>query len=205
MEKRFNQNASIGIQTREIGDGENKESVKILSGYAAVFDSLSENLGGFKEKIAKGAFTKTLQNSQDVRCLFGHNTMHVIGRQSAGTLTLSEDDKGLYFEVLPDTSISWVSDLIKSIERGDITGCSFGFNIVSDEKVGDIDGLAIYQLNEVELYEVSPVAFPAYPETSVRERREHELQKENEKKLENEKRKLAFYEKRLRLLKLRNK
>lgn len=167
--------------TRAKDDDDNKMSIGTLSGYAAVFDE-EITLGRFwpyKEKIAKGAFAKTLKND-DPRGLVNHDTSLLLARQSAGTLTLSEDNTGLKFSMdLPDTT--YANDLLTVIERGDLTGMSFGFDILSEElKVGDPEKneLDTYTIKEVKLHEVSPVTFPAYEATSVsastRDRREAE-------------------------------
>jgi uncharacterized protein len=98
-----------------------------LVGLAAVYDSPSQDLGGFVEVIRKGAFTRSLQsNVRDPIALVGHQAEKVIGRVSAGTLNLTDDSAGLRFEVtLPDTSAG--RDLLVSVQRRDITGASFGF------------------------------------------------------------------------------
>ena len=141
------------------------EPTKIV-GYAAVFNSLSENLGGFREKIKPGAFRNALKIS-DTRALFNHDRNFVLGRQSAGTLNLKEDKTGLHIEIdPPDTSFA--RDLMVSIGRGDITQQSFGFTVKKDEWK-DLDGdEPLRTLTEVgELFDVSPVTFPAYPDTNV--------------------------------------
>jgi len=141
------------------------EPTKIV-GYAAVFNSLSENLGGFREKIKPGAFRNALKIS-DTRALFNHDRNFVLGRQSAGTLKLKEDKTGLHIEIdPPDTSFA--RDLMVSIGRGDITQQSFGFTVKKDEWK-DLDGdEPLRTLTEVgELFDVSPVTFPAYPDTNV--------------------------------------
>ena len=138
-----------------------------IRGYGAVFNSRSEDLGGFVEMIAPGAFAKTLQES-DVRSLQNHDANYVIGRSGAGTLTLREDDHGLYYDAMaPDTQ--WARDLIVSLKRGDIDQSSFGFRTVRDDWIFDPEGNeeeVIRTLLEVELYDVGPVTFPAYPQTS---------------------------------------
>lgn len=137
---------------------------KKIRGYAAVFNQWSEDLGGFREKIRQGAFAKTIKEA-DVRALFNHDPNYVLGRNKAGTLSLSEDDKGLAIEVdPPDTQ--WARDLLVSIDRGDINQMSFGFSTIKDEWAGK-DGDTTRELVEVKLYDVSPVTYPAYPQTSV--------------------------------------
>lgn len=133
-----------------------------IAGMAAVFNATSEDLGGFREMIAPGAFAKTLQES-DIRALFNHDSNFVIGRNRAGTLRLAETEAGLSIEAdLPPTT--WAADLRESMARGDIDQMSFGFRAVRDEWP-EMGKLRV--LREVRLYDVSVVTFPAYPQTSV--------------------------------------
>lgn len=136
-----------------------------ICGHAANFNSMSSDLGGFIERIAPGAFTKTLLNA-DVRALWNHDSNIVLGRNKSGTLVLLEDASGLYFEInSPDTQL--VRDMvIGPIERGDVSQCSFGFYTVAD-KWDNIDGQVVRTLLEVELLDVSPVTYPAYNSTDV--------------------------------------
>ena len=134
----------------------------IIEGYAAVFDLWSENLGWFKEKIRPGAFTNTLKTA-DVRALFNHDPNYVLGRNQAGTLDLAEDDHGLHFRARPPEA-QWVNDLRSSMKRKDINQGSFGFYTVSDEWHNKDSER---ELIEVELFDVSVVTYPAYPQTSI--------------------------------------
>jgi HK97 family phage prohead protease len=136
-----------------------------IAGHAAKFDSLSEDLGGFRERIAPGAFAKSIQSS-DIRALWNHDANIVLGRNKAGTLRLSEDSAGLAFEVdAPDTQL--VRDMVMApIARGDVNQCSFGFYTV-DDKWAKVDGEWIRTLLECDLLDVSPVTYPAYPSTDV--------------------------------------
>lgn len=166
MERRFLK----GLELRE--DKAQDGRIATLVGYAALFNSLSEDLGGFRELIRPGAFKESLARGDDVRALVGHDSTMVIGRRSAKTLAISEDDRGLRVEIaVPDTTVG--RDLVVSMKRGDITGQSFGFSTVKDEwsrqsKDGDI----VYrrELVQVDLFEVSAVAWPAYTDTSVEAR-----------------------------------
>lgn len=135
-----------------------------LAGYAAVFESYSLDMG-FRERIAQGAFTQALARS-DTRALFNHDPNYVLGRQQAGTLTLREDEQGLYMEnTPPDTQ--WARDLMVSIERRDISQMSFGFTVKQDDW-RKVDGEWVRTLLEIDqLFDVSPVTFPAYPDTQV--------------------------------------
>ena len=135
----------------------------MANGYAALFDVQTDIGGYFFETIARGAFSDAVNG--DVRALIDHDHGRVIGRTAAGTLRLKEDSKGLFVEIdLPDTSDG--RDLTVQLNRGDITGMSFGFNVTHDEwdESGDVPQRTIHK---VELFEVSAVAFPAYPETSI--------------------------------------
>jgi len=135
-----------------------------ISGHAAVFDQLSEDLGGFRERIAAGAFANTLQNA-DVRALFNHDPNFVLGRNKAGTLRLKEDITGLAIEIdPPDTQVA--RDLMISMQRGDISQMSFGFRTKND-KWDKVDGKWVRTLLDVELFDVSPVTYPAYTQTDV--------------------------------------
>jgi HK97 family phage prohead protease len=137
-----------------------------LSGYAAVFNSRSVDLGGFTETIAPGAFRATLARpGADVRAFFNHDPGRLLGRQGAGTLQLAEDERGLRFDLeLPDTSDG--RDVEELVSRRDLDGMSFSFTTIEDrwDRKG---GLHERQLIAVELLEVSPVSFPAYPDTAV--------------------------------------
>lgn len=141
------------------------ENVRIIDGYAAVFDKLSENLGGFREKIAPGAFKKTLKKA-DIRALFDHDSKYVLGRNTSNTLSLKEDETGLRVFITPPAT-QWADDLLRSMERGDINQMSFGFYTISDEWEDMNKATPIRTLREVELTDVSIVTYPAYPDTSV--------------------------------------
>lgn len=137
----------------------------MIAGHAAKFDSMSEDLGGFRERIAPGAFAKTIQ-SGDVRALWNHDSNIVLGRNKSGTLRLSEDSAGLHYECdPPDTQL--VRDMVLApIARGDVNQCSFGFRTIQD-KWAKVDGEWIRTLLEVEIFDVSPVTYPAYASTDV--------------------------------------
>lgn len=137
-----------------------------LEGYAARFGKWSEDLGGFKEKIARGAFKKALKDS-DVRALFNHDANYVLGRSTSGTLALKEDDKGLLMVNDPPAT-QWANDLMVSMDRGDISQMSFGFTVEKDEWNEDKEGRVTRTIHEVgRLFDVSVVTYPAYPDTTV--------------------------------------
>lgn len=143
-------------------DGEGEE--RTLKGYAAVFNQLSEPMWGMREKIRPGAFAKTIQES-DIRAVWNHNADLVLGRTKNGTLSLREDEHGLWVEIRPPAT-NWATDYLESIRRGDVDQMSFGFETVRDYWEGE-EGQQIRTLVEVRLFEVSPVTFPAYPQTEV--------------------------------------
>ncbi len=151
--------SEVRIEQRE------DEPAKIL-GHAAVFNKLSEVLfGGVREKIEPGAFKKTIKEA-DIRALFNHDSNYVLGRNKSKTLRLAEDDVGLKIEIdPPDTT--WAKDLVTSIRRGDINQMSFGFQTVQDKWEGKNTDKPIRTLLEVKLFDISPVTFPAYPQTDV--------------------------------------
>jgi len=137
----------------------------VAEGYAAKFERDSQVLGNFVERIAPGAFKKTIKEA-DVRALFNHDPSLLLGRNKAGTLRMEEDSTGLRYEVdLPDTTVG--RDVAVLLERGDITGSSFGFRVISDDWDYDArdDGLPQRTLREVALVDVSPVTYPAYLDT----------------------------------------
>lgn len=144
----------------------------ILVGYAAVFNSNSIDLGGFIEVIAPGAFADSIgAKDSDVRALREHKTNLVLGRTTSSTLRLSEDSKGLRFEIdLPDTTVG--RDTAISVARGDLDGMSFGFicHPGGDQWTPLPDGGTLRTLKKVEIFEVSVVTFPAYTDTSVAKR-----------------------------------
>lgn len=136
-----------------------------LTGYASVFNQWSEDLGWFKERVRPGAFKKSIKES-DIRGLFNHDPNYVLGRNKSGTLELVEDSKGLKIDIdPPDTQ--WARDLVTSIRRGDIDQMSFGFNVIKDEWNEEDKKNITRELVEIELFDVSPVTYPAYPQTSI--------------------------------------
>ena len=141
-----------------------------IIGYAAVYNRMSLDLGGFKEEILPGAFDKVLsrqRGKQDVVALFNHDSNIVLGRTSSGTLELSSDSKGLRYVVTPPVSRA---DVLELIARKDVAGSSFAFTVDPKQesfRTGE-DGKAIRQIREVSgLYDVGPVLTPAYPATSA--------------------------------------
>lgn len=138
---------------------------KRLAGYAAVYDTATEIAGLFREQIAPGAFADAI-GRDDVRALFNHDANFVLGRTTAGTLRLWSDATGLRYEAdLPETT--WASDLMVSVTRGDVSQSSFAFEVISDEWDYPKNEKPLRTIRAVKLYDVSPVTYPAYAETSV--------------------------------------
>ena len=138
-----------------------------IKGYAIVFNSMSENLGGFKERIAPGFVDRTLREGVDVRALVDHDSAKVLGRLSAGTLRLAKDRTGLVAHISPPRT-SYGADIVESVKRGDVSGMSFRFRITPDgDSWDEEDGYPVRTLNDGWISEVSVVTFPAYPETDA--------------------------------------
>lgn len=154
------------VELRMEERGEDKSPV--LMGHAAVFNQASEDFGGWREKIEPGAFAESI-GRDDVRALWNHNSDSVLGRNKANTLRLAEDERGLSIEIdMPDTQTA--RDLAVSIRRGDVSQMSFGFMV--DGKGGAVweendDGTYTRTLKKVRLFDVSPVTYPAYPQTDI--------------------------------------
>lgn len=157
---------TIKLETRASTDGvEAFEATgkRTLVGYAAVFNSPSDIGGCWMEVISPGAFTGTIGG--DIRALVNHDSGRVIGRTKSGTLRLAEDAKGLRVEIdVPSTSDG--NDVYELVERGDISGMSFGFCVTKQDWDETVDP-PVRTISAVELREVSAVAFPAYDDTTL--------------------------------------
>jgi uncharacterized protein len=148
-----------------------------IEGHAAVFNQLSEDLGWYREKIMPGAFSAHLKTDPDIRCLFNHDPSAVLGRTKSGTLRVKEDKQGLQYDCdTPDTQVA--RDLMTSIDRGDVDQCSFGFRVVSQKWSEEPDPadpsskrkMIVREVHAAEVFDVSPVTYPAYPQTDVNAR-----------------------------------
>lgn len=155
-------NSAERLEVRRRADG----TGNTILGYATKFTpAMSDDLGGFYEQIAPHAFDECLAANPDVRALWNHDANHVLGRTKAGTLRLSVDKTGLLYEVdPPDTTFA--KDLMVSMERGDVTQSSFGFICTEDTWRDDGQGNYIRTVLKAELFDVSPVTFPAYPDAT---------------------------------------
>lgn len=150
------------------------EQAATVSGYAALFNTETVIAGLFREQIAPGAFASAVTDD-DVRALFNHDSNIVLGRTKSGTLTLREDSKGLYYDVvLPKTQAA--NDVRELIQRGDVSGSSFGFRVVEEkwQEPKTRADMAVRTILKAELFDVSPVTYPAYPTTSVSARSQAE-------------------------------
>ena len=160
MYYRQTRSVPINFQTRS------DETGPVIAGYFAVFNNPTELWPGCIEQIAPGAFASSL--GLDVRALIDHDTRLVIGRTVAGTLTLREDETGLWGEIKINEHDGDAMNLYARVQRGDVSQCSFGFDIVAEDYVVSPDGqTCTWTIREVKLYEVSVVTFPAYDATSV--------------------------------------
>lgn len=137
-----------------------------ITGYAAKFGKWSVDLGGFKERIRKGAFDEALKDG-DVRALKNHDASLLLGRTTSGTLKLDTNSVGLRMEIdPPDTNTG--RDTVTEIKRKDITGCSFSFTTAEDDWKYLEDGSVERTIIKIgELFDVGPVTYPAYPDTTV--------------------------------------
>lgn len=139
---------------------------KTIEGYFAVFNSNYEIGLGMSESIAPGAFDGVL--ADDVRALVNHDSTLVLGRTKAGTLSLRQDDRGLYGSVRINPNDSAAVDLYERVKRGDVDGCSFGFDIGEEETEFLENGDVHWTITRIaKLYEVSACTFPAYTETDI--------------------------------------
>lgn len=153
------------IQTRDVQDSDDL----YIEGYFSVFNEIYEVWDGATESIRAGAFTDSLNG--DVRALYNHNTDFVLGRTTNGTLELRQDDRGLWGRIKLNKKDSDAVNVYERIARGDITGCSFGFDIEKEEQTISEDGSVHFEILRVNpLYEVSPCVFPAYQGTRIESR-----------------------------------
>lgn len=152
-----------------------KPDSRTIEGYAAVFNSESEDLGWYVEEIAPGAFDDVMED--DVRALFNHDPNLILARTTSGTLKLGIDEKGLTYSFdAPETTTG--NDLLESVRRGDVSQSSFGF-IVGEQRWDELemmkDGKRWFKTKRTilkidRLFDVSPVTYPAYPDTTVAKR-----------------------------------
>lgn len=136
----------------------------LLRGYPIIFNKLSQDLGGFRERILPSAVDRSL--TADIRALVDHETGKVLGRTRAGTLSLKKDATGLRMKLEPDMEISYARDIVRAVARGDVSGMSFGFRVIEDEWMEE-GKTPIRDVLDMQISEVSVVTFPAYLDTNV--------------------------------------
>lgn len=163
------------LETRMLDDSDEK----LVEGYASLFDQRYDIAGWFDEVVERGAFDET--DMSDVVLNFNHNNDVILGRTTAGTLTLTVDERGLKFKAnLPDTQQA--NDLYKSIKRGDINQCSFAF-IVDEANWVEESEKELRKITKIKkLYDVSITTFGANPKTSV-DARNQDVEKEKRQAL----------------------
>ncbi len=150
------------FETRDEG-GELK-----IEGYFAVFNSNYQIFDDLSESVAPGAFDDTL--GDDIRALINHDSSLVLGRNTAHTLELRQDEHGLWGSIAINPNDQDAMNLYARVQRGDVDQCSFGFDILSEDYDVRDDGSVHWTIKKVRLYEVSVCTFPAYEETNVKAR-----------------------------------
>ena len=166
---------SADFEVREI-DGK-----KYIEGYFSVFGAVYPLWENGIETVDEGAFD--LETDTDVRALTNHDTTLVLGRTTAGTLELRTDEKGLWGRIEINDADQDAVNLYERVRRRDVTQCSFGFDILTEQVENRDDGMTVWHIQRVKLYEVSVCTFPAYEATAV-EARQKELEDINQRKLE---------------------
>lgn len=157
------------IKLSEVSTRSDENGSPILEGFFVRYDDVYVVGPDATESIAPGAFTDSIKG--DVRALYNHNSDVVLGRTSSGTLTLEDRPEGLWGKIIVNPRDSQAMDVYERIARGDIDGCSFGFDIEKQSTEIKEDGSVHWTIEKVNpLYEVSPVAFPAYEATSIHAR-----------------------------------
>jgi HK97 family phage prohead protease len=160
---------TCGGKNKDKDGAKTKRHSDVIDGYAATFGTRSQDLGGFVETLVRGAFSGVLKRaangepSNDVVALWNHDPNIILGRLSAGTLNLVEDERGLRYRIFtPD----WARGYVETVERGDVTGSSFSFAVNKRNErwaPGEAGGVPLRSISEVErLVDVGPVVFPAY-------------------------------------------
>ena len=183
MERDARQMRSIDAQFQTREDGENLS----IEGYFVVFNSNYDMGMGMSESIAPHAFDNTL--SDDIRALINHDTTLVLGRTSAHTLELRQDEHGLWGHIDINPNDSDAMNLYARVQRGDVNQCSFGFDILDEETDFRGENEVHWTIKEVKLYEVSCCTFPAYQETAISARK-HDFDELKKRELEAWKQKM---------------
>lgn len=170
------------LEDIEVRDGDGQPAR--ITGHPVVYNRWSEDLGGFREKVMPGAFTKTLIES-DIRALFNHDPNIVLGRNKSGTLTLHDGPKGLHMEATPPDTQTVRDLVLEPMRRGDINQMSFSFRVAGPAHIrgkskddaipagiGEVWNVDYTEreLHQLQMYDVSVVTFPAYVQTDAQVR-----------------------------------
>lgn len=173
------------VKTREEG------GKRYLEGYFAVFGETYQVFDGWTETIERGAFARYLASGEDVKVLWNHDANIVLGSTGNGTASLREDEKGLYGSVEINENDQDAVNAYARIARGDVDGCSFGFDVARQEEWWDDDGVYHTKLTEIDpLYEVSACTFPAYKATSISARNKDSLEEAKKRYSEAQEKKM---------------
>lgn len=164
----------------EFRASENGEQ-RVIEGYFSVFGSTYVIAPGVEESVDSAAFDGALED--DIRALINHETRLVLGRTTVGTLELRVDEKGLWGRIIINTEDQDAMNLYARVKRGDVSQCSFGFDILDERREVRDDGTVHYIILRVKLYEVSVVTFPAYTDTAV-EARADEIKQARKRQLD---------------------
>ena len=164
MNKR-NSYRTAQFKTRE----ETETGDLILSGYFIKFDEVTELWPGYFEVIKREGVEKAIQNA-DIRALFNHDDSLVLGRTGNGTVTLGVDEIGLFGDIIINKEDPQAIGAYARVQRGDVVGCSFGFIPIKIDTEERADGSYLDTILELEIFEVSPCTFPAYPQTEINAR-----------------------------------
>ena len=155
---------------------------RYLEGYFAVFNEPYQVFDGWVETVERGAFARYLSTGEDTKVLWNHDSNIVLGSTANGTAVLQEDETGLWGSVEINEQDQEALNAYARVGRGDVNGCSFGFDIARQEEWWDEDGVYRTKITEVDpLYEVSPCTFPAYKATSISARNQQHLEEAREK------------------------
>lgn len=165
-----------------------EDTKKYIEGYFIRYNEETNLFDNVFEEISPEAVKRSLKDV-DVRVLFNHNSEIVLGRTGNKTLELISDDKGLFGRVEVNTNDKQAMDILARIERQDVNACSFGFWPLKEEIEERDDGTVKFTVKDMDLIEVSPVTFPAYPTTSI-SARNNDIKNYKKKKLELRKKEL---------------
>ena len=189
MNKR-NSYRTAQFKTRE----ETETGDLILSGYFIKFDEVTELWPGYFEVIKREGVEKAIQNA-DIRALFNHDDSLVLGRTGNGTVILGVDEIGLFGDIIINKEDPQAIGAYARVQRGDVVGCSFGFIPIKIDTEERADGSYLDTILELEIFEVSPCTFPAYPQTEIAARQKDFESQKRAKREALDKRKIEIKEK----------